>query len=223
MWKKLSSLFKRQTKANASPPAFAAIRADVEAILQLDLVSEANRENHDPQILVVLERLNAEIERVRLQADGYPATNAIAANVWLDGAGYANMACALTQHFQQAGWLKQEHNASLLWAKATTAVCSHYHHLVGPAMLAHADCHDRLGNGDRAAQMYVGVVQDFSCFVLNGCNDDAEEPTEEERVAVESLQVAAQRLSATGMSHVGSTSLATVLSRADEILARGRR
>lgn len=223
MWKKLSSLFNRQTEASASPSAFAAIRADVEAILQLDLVSDANREKHGPQILAVLERLSAEIERVRLQAGGYPATNTIAANVWLDGAGYANMACALTQRFQQAGWLKHEHNASLLWAQATTAVCSHYHHLVGPAMIAHADCHDRLGNGDRAAQMYVGVVQDFSIFVLDGCNDDAEEPTEEERVAIESLQTAAQRLSATGMSHVDSISLATVLARADEILARGRR
>lgn len=219
MWKKLSSLFQRKTEASVAPAVFAEIKANVEAILQLDVVSDANRRKYGPQVLAVLQQLEAEIERVRLQAGDYPA-NPIAANVWLDGAGYANLSWALTHHFKQSGWLKQEHNASLLWAKATMAVCSHYHHLVGPAMIAHADCLDRLGNGDRAAQMYVSVVQDFSCFVLDDSNHEAEGPSEEDRIAIESLKTAAERLLATGMSHVGPISLATAISRAGEILAR---
>lgn len=182
--------------------------------------NSGHREAYGGQVLNVLERLNAEIERVRVQAGGYPATT-IAGDVWFDGVGYANLASALTQHFNKAGWLKHEHNASLLWAKATLAVCSHYHHLVGPAMIANADCQERLGNAGRA-QMYAGVAQDF-LVVLDGCDEDADSPTDDNRIAIESLRTAVVRLLAMGENEAGSISLAGVLSRADEVLSREQR
>jgi hypothetical protein len=166
MWKLIRSLLggTPTEKPQAVPQTsqkpqidFDTIKSEVEHILELDFNSESARESHGELVLNALRHLDAEIESVRQQAKGYPA-NPVSALVWMNGAGYGNLACALTHHFRIAGWLKREENANALWAKATLAVCSHYHHMVGPAMLANADCHNRLGNTDRAMQMYGGVV-----------------------------------------------------------------
>ena len=110
----------------------------------------------------------------------------------MSGTGYANLCRRLTLHFRKSDWLAREENASALWARATLAVCSHYHHMVGPAMLANADCQERLGNTDKAAQMYRAVVADFE-FLLG--DDAAEDPVDEdERTAIESLRTALRRL-----------------------------
>jgi hypothetical protein len=204
----------------SSEPAldFETIKSEVESILRLDLASDAAREANGDLVLNVLRHLDADIERVGRQANGYPA-NPISALVWMNGAGYGNLACALTHHFREAGWLKREENASALWAKATLAVCSHYHHMVGPAMLANADCHDRLANAARATQMYSGVVKDFA-FLADDWLSETESPGDEDRLALESLQTATERLLSRGILELDGIQLPVLQSQISQILSR---
>jgi hypothetical protein len=199
---------------------FDALKSEVEQVLALDLSSDKSREEHGEFVLKVLRQLDAEIVNIRQQANGYPA-NPISALVWMNGAGYGNLACALTEHFHNAGWLKREENASALWAEVTLAVCSHYHHLVGPAMLANADCHDRLGNADRATEMYSGVVKDFA-FIADDWANESDSPHDEDRLALESLQTAVDRLLTRGVSDLDGIDLASIQAQTGAVLLRPR-
>jgi hypothetical protein len=197
---------------------FDTIKAEVEGILRLDFSSEASRDSNGELVLNVLRHLDSEVENVRQQANGYPA-NPISALVWMNGAGYGNLACALTHHFRNAGWLKLEENASALWAKATLAVCSHYHHMVGPAMLANADCHDRLGNSELATQMYGGVVKDFA-FIADDWLNETDAPSDDDCLALESLQAATERLLSRGINDLDGINLISLQSHTKTILSR---
>lgn len=187
-------------------------------ILELDLSSDTNREEHSKFVLDVLRHLDTEIENIRKQANGYPA-NPISALVWMNGAGFGNLACVLTKHFQKAGWLKREENASALWAKVTLSVCSHYHHMVGPAMLANADCNDRLGNIDRATEMYGGVVKDFS-FITADWVTETDSPQNEDRIALESLLTALERLLERGIKDLDGIDLLLLQTQTKVVLSR---
>ncbi len=220
MLKWIRSLFAKEPKDGPPPMDFDALKSEVEQVLALDLSSDVTREENGAFVLNVLRHLDVEIENIRQQANGYPASS-ISALVWLNGAGYGNLACALTDHFHRAGWLKREENASALWAKVTLAVCSHYHHMVGPAMLANADCHDRLGNADRATQMFGGVVKDFA-FIANDWANESDCPHDEDRLAIESLQTAVDRLLARGVSDIDGIDLAAIQADTAAVLSRPR-
>lgn len=163
--------------------------------------------------------LDKEIEQVRQLANGYPANPISAADVWMAGAGYSDLARALAGHFKRAGWLQREGNACSLWAKATLSVNSHYHHLVGPAMLADADCQERLGNLVRAATLYTCVVKDF-IFLAGGRFDETATPTEEDKISLRCLSTAVNRLLAQGENQVDNHELVEVQSKIESLLAR---
>ncbi|HCS53133.1 hypothetical protein [uncultured Rubinisphaera sp.] len=218
MFKWIRSLFTHEPDENPATDNFDAMKSEVEQILQLDLSSDDSREEHSEFVVAVLRKLDTEIENISQQANGYPA-NPISALVWMNGAGYGSLASALTCHFHDAGWLKREENASALWAKVTLAVCSHYHHMVGPAMLANADCHERLGNTDRAAQMYGGVVKDFS-FIADDWANESTSPTDDDRLALESLQTAVQRLLANGVNDLDGIDVTAIQQQTAFILSR---
>lgn len=228
MWKLIRSLFRgkptnvgpQTSSASGDDPDadFETMKAEVNGLLGLDFSSEAVREFNGPQVLHVLRRLDVEVESIRQQAKNYPAT-CISAMVWINGVGYSNLACALTHHFRSGGWLKREENASALWAKATLSVCGHYHHMVGPAMLANANCQDRLGNIERSTQMYGGVVKDFS-VLTDGWIDEADSPSDDDRIALESLQTATEHLIARGITDLEGIDLAALKSQIQDILSR---
>lgn len=198
--------------------AFEEIRAAVERILWLELSTEAARREQEEFTRNILLRLDREIESVRQRAEGYPA-KPMAGDVWFAGAGYSGLARDLAAHFKRARWLEREEPASTLWAKATLAVCAHYPHLVGPAMLASADCHDRLGNWDRARELYASVVKDFA-VLLEDRDDETDRLTDEDRIAIESLKVATDRLLARGEMQIDETDLISLQARAGELLER---
>jgi hypothetical protein len=103
MWKKILAIF----SPKAGPLSCDEIKGEVEAILKLDLSAESARKEHGEMVLRVLNRMLVEITTVEDRANGYPH-NPIAADVWMAGVGYSNLACALTEHFKKAGWLKRE-------------------------------------------------------------------------------------------------------------------
>lgn len=197
---------------------FDAIKSEIERILELDLSTEEGRDRYDDYVYSVLLRLHKELNRIGEQSNGYPA-NGIRGDVWLDGWGYSNLAYALTNHFRSSGWLAREENASALWAKAVLAVCSHYRHMVGPSMLANADCRDRLGNADRATELYTMVVKDFA-FLASDWTATTNGPVGTDRTEVESLQTATERLLSRGIDTVDDFDLRLIRTQVEEILAR---
>ena len=173
---------------------------------------------------VALERLQESVVRVWREADGYPA-RPIRADVWIDGAACATMGHALTRRLRADGALEDETAASALWAQATLAVCSHYRHLVGPAMVAHADCHERRGDPERAADLYRAVVRDFADLADGGegggaGDEDGGAGDEDGRTAREALATAVDRLRALGVPTVDDIDLAELAARAARALGR---
>lgn len=214
MWKKLLAKFGFEPK-----PAFCVeTKAEVEAILKLDFSTESARKEHGKRVLAVLNRMLAEITTVEKRANGYPH-NSIKADVWFAGVDYSNLACALTEHFKKAGWLKREENASALWAKAVLSTCAHYHHMVGPAMIANADCNDRLGNMERSTDLYESVVSDF-VDLLEDEPDGTRELSDDEATALKALETATERLLKRGKHKVKDIDLSSVQSRVKKVLGR---
>lgn len=194
------------------------IKPKIERILALDLRTEEARQEHTEFVYRTLCEMAADIEKVWKAAGDYPE-GVISGDVWITGADYASHAKALTQHFAENGWLKNEANASSLWVQATIAVCSHYHDLVGPAMNASADCSRRLGDINRAIEMWTAVVKDFG-FLLDGYDQDPDGPEDDARVAIESLRESCLALQAAGKRTIDSFKLDKLVSKANGILAR---
>ena len=216
---------KKKKKAKPSidlddSPTFAydQIKPKIERILAMDMRTEDARQANAQFVFQTLSEMATDIDKVCDAADDYPE-GVISGDVWMTGADYASHAQALTRHFAENGWLKHEANASWLWARATLAVCSHYHHMVGPAMIANADCCRRLGEIDQAVQMWSGVVKDFACL-LDGYDDDPGGPYKDDRVAIESLRDSCVELQAAGLKTVDSFKLGKLVSKADAILSR---
>lgn len=139
-----------------------------------------------------LKALQRECVRIKEKSNGYPA-NPITANVWLDGAALGPIAEGLARLLNQRGLIDLEEKAQTLRCMAILAVQSHYHHIVGPAMLARAECNERLGNAQLAGQIYKAVVADFSWIVDEwGVTEGA--PTDEDRGSLECLFQAIDRL-----------------------------
>ena len=178
-------------------------------MLQLDLRAKESREEHAEMVLSVLRKLEREIKAVRRQ--DYPE-NPVSGIVLINGMGCVDLASALAYHFRAAGWLECEENASALWVKAALAAFSHYHHVVGPAMLANADCHERLGHTEHAMHMYIAVLGDFA-FIVEEWSDESGPPNEESRVALESLRAAALRLLSNGIHEFEGGDVQTILLR----------
>lgn len=200
MWPWLKSLFTKTDNSllaqMARSPAYQQLRDDVQTILECPLDSSAEREAIDGRIMTVLETLGAEIGRIREQGKDAPGISGLSGDDWVAGIGCADQACALYEHFDGAGWTERAENASALWAQAVLAVCPHYHHMVGPAMIANARCHEALGNAVRADSMYRAVLGDFEQLVDEFEAFDA--LGNEDRAAIESLDTAIERLLALG-------------------------
>ena len=93
MWKQIRSWFGGTSVSRKSGDDFEAIKSDVEHVLRLDLSSESVRESNGEMVFGALKRLDVAVEDIRQQADGYPA-KPISGAVWINGVGYANLACA---------------------------------------------------------------------------------------------------------------------------------
>lgn len=214
---------KKKTNRRANADATSAFSIDqitpkIDRILSMDLRTEEARQMHAEFIYKTLCEMAEDIGRVCDAAGEYPE-GVISGDAWMTGANYASHGEALTNHFAENGWLKHEANATSLWVQATLAVCSHYHHMVGPAMNASADCCRRLGDIDRAVQMWSAVVQDFA-LLLDEYDDDPSGPNEDDRVSIESLRESCISLQTAGNNSVDSFKLSELVARAEAILSR---
>ncbi len=225
IWKRARSLLSLQTvfvgkgdERFINDPLGDAIAADVERLLAMDFSDPQLREANKDEVYQSIRRLDARIEKIRKQAKGYPKVP-ISAEVWFAGYRMIALCEALARHFNSTGWLVHERNASGLWAKATLAVCSHYHHMVGPAMLAYADCYERLGDPAEAIGRYEAVVGDFTCL-LDDWKQESAGPFGDDRNAIDCLRRAALRLLALDPQRLDADQLRSVISCIDAIFER---
>jgi hypothetical protein len=166
----------------------------------------------------VLDVLHRECVEVSKKADGYPA-NPISADVWLNGAMLGPMAESLADLLDQRGLHDLEEQAHCLRCMAVLSVQSHYHHLVGPAMLARAECNERLGNPDLAVQIYQAVIGDFSWFVEQG-ESEPDAPSDEDRISLECLAQALDRIVAIQPDSADVAERRALRERCESVLAR---
>ena len=88
MLKWLRRIIGEQTLPNAEPKLrFDELKPRIERLLQIDLSTEDARKAYGDEVLSTLQDLDADIERVRNLANGYPRSP-ISADVWMTGAGY---------------------------------------------------------------------------------------------------------------------------------------
>lgn len=186
------------------------IQSAFEKILATDFSSEPARQSHEAEIRVALDEIAKDLRKIRRETN------------WLTGAGYITMTHALTMHFRKSDWLHFEDKASELWARSVLSVCAHYHHLVGPAMLAHAECQDRLGHSDQAVLIYSCVVKDFA-FIADDWISDEEAPQDsDDHISLGCLQTAVDYLLSHGTTKIDQIDLTSIKINIREIFARSR-
>lgn len=215
MWNRLKQLVAGQSKEPAPPePAespsvqlqFDDARPEVEEFLKIDIGDEKADSEQGEQAISVMKKMAQDIDQIERAAKGDP-NNTIDGGLWLSGAGYGNLAQEMTKRFKEAGWLDHEQFASALWARATLAVNARHHHLVGPAMLANADCQQRLGNPDRATHICTSIIKDFIFLIGTWQQKQTEIPVAEDRTALECLQTAIETLLKLGTTEIDGTDL----------------
>ena len=161
----------------------------VDEILKIEQLDPAN---NGEQLNQCLDAMEEQTNRIREQANDYP-NYSIKADIWIEGLALANYAEVLANFLEDKNFLAEQERTTNLWAKITLSVCSHYHHLVGPAMIASASISEKTGKLDYAKAVYGAVLKDFQTILENIELDDTE-PDEDNLTAINSLNTAATRL-----------------------------
>lgn len=130
--------------------------------------------------------------KIRETSNRYPE-KPISAAVWMEGAALASSAQMLTDYLHETTYLEYEAQAAQIWANVTLSVCGHYHHLVGPAMLANAKIAERMDNIDFAMQAYKAVLNDFTSL-LEDCEIYGYTPDGDTATAINCLKEAVDNL-----------------------------
>lgn len=165
-----------------------------------------------------LKTLHAECVRVQEAAGDYPA-NAITADVWMDGANLGLFAEGFASLLKDRGLIDFEEKAHTLRCMAVLAVQGHYHHIVGPAMLARAECNERLGNAEFASRLHQAVVADFA-WLADEASDAEDAPAGDDRAALECLAEAIQGVLRHQPEGVDLASTEALRDRCTALLAR---
>ncbi len=165
------------------------IKTCLETILEMD---EAELIISREGLNECLEVMEKELKRIHSQANGYP-NSSIAGGIWFDGTALANYAETLANYLSNKDFLEEQAKATNLWTGAVLSVCSHYHHMVGPAMIANAEISERTGNLEYTKTAYSAVLQDFEC-ILEYAEEDEYKPEGDNLVALQSLKTAVTRL-----------------------------
>jgi hypothetical protein len=186
---KIKNFFSVARQEDLDSSKVAELEEIVDAILNMDSATLQQNINLLDSCLKLME---FEVLRVDEQAASYPDCP-IKAGVWMDGATLADCGEALAGYLSDKDLLAQQAKATDLWTCATLSVCSHYHHLVGPAMIANAAINERTGNIEYSKTAYSSILQDFEC-ILELVEASGEHPVDENAIALESLKAAATRL-----------------------------
>ncbi len=163
--------------------------------------------------LDVLRFLDNQAKVLSANANDYPE-NPTTADIFMDGVGLANQAEIAAAIFRIHDAAEFELHATRICANMTCSVQGHYHHVVGPRMVAFMDCLLRQDDVATALAVSEAIVADFD-WILEDWEAEMQAPTDEDRISLESLQSALELQSIHGKPEVSRLleSLEEVLSR----------
>jgi hypothetical protein len=165
-----------------------------------------------------LRRIGDDVELMKELMKGLPE-GAMRGDVWVGGVVLASLARGLAERLRERELGVVEELGWRLHAHVTCHVQGHYHHLVGPAMLAHADCLERLAKTTEALDDYRAVIYDFVGLVEEYAAEEG--PLfDEQRTAIESLKTALERHVALGGAPLERIDIAAAQSRIASLLQR---
>jgi len=167
-----------------------------------------------------LKLINEVIIEVGVHANDYPE-NPINGEVWFSGATVGGYAEAIAKYLDGKKLLKFQADATDLWVRAVLSVNSHYHHIVGPAMIANAKIQEELGNHDYPAGAYNCIIQDFE-IVLDEAEHGEINIGENALIALESLRYAAKRLLVLNETEGIKVSAPEIINRVEVILKKSK-
>ena len=150
-------------------------------------VKKENIHLHMDSLNELVKSMSSVVKDIKKQSNDYP-NNSINAKVWLDGFSLIESARLLYEYLNQTSLTSYTERAADLWAESTLIVCSHYHHMVGPSMIAAAEMKEKVGDLDTALIYYNAVIDDFKDFI--NINFDEEPPNDDDIVVLKSLKQA---------------------------------
>lgn len=114
---------------------------------------------------------------------------------WLEGAEIGNCGSLLTEYLEGKDLLDFQERSANVWGSAILSVCAHYHHMVGPAMVANAKISEKRGNINRVKEICIAVIKDFET-ILESCERLKKRPSknDELHVSLESLDYALNKI-----------------------------
>jgi hypothetical protein len=166
----------------------------------------------------VLEELGREFAKVLDKANEF-GNFLIDVNVMMTGATLGSMAERYAGLLNQRGFHDLEEQAQRLRCQVVLTVQGHYRHIVGPAMIACAECNERLGNALVAAEMYQAVIADFSWLVDVWARTD-EAPGDEDRCSLHCLAQAIKGVLKFRPDGTDVQAMESLHQQCEEILAR---
>jgi len=108
---------------------------------------------------------------------------------YFDGVKLGELASKIALRLRSRELLSIEDIALRIQLKALLQVQGHYHHIIGPAMLAHCEVLEKLGQNQEAQENYDCIISDFSWF-LDEYDNSNEIDYDEDIISIKSLHKA---------------------------------
>jgi hypothetical protein len=122
------------------------------------------------------------------ESGDYPDST-LSGGVWMNGAILRDWAYFMAQYFNHENDKERELQMLFIRVKVTNAIMSHYHHLVGPAMVDLAVCCIDNDLPEKAEQFFNAVILDFD-WLIDEYIDGSTEINEEDAISISALQQA---------------------------------
>lgn len=108
---------------------------------------------------------------------------------YFDGVKLGELVYSIAQKLKIRNLLNPQEIALRIRLKALVQVQSHYHHIIGPAMLEHSQLLEKLDRNDEAINNYECIIADFS-WLLNEYNINEKIELDEDLISVQALNSA---------------------------------
>ncbi len=128
---------------------------------------------------------------LRGRIGSYPG-DAVNAKDWLDGVGLGHLAVRFAEVLEQAELFEAEFLARELAVNIGCIVEGHYHHVIGPRMVALIRASDRVDRPQHAEALCDAVAGDFM-WILAANIEQSTPPTPEDAISIWSLKCALER------------------------------
>lgn len=189
------------------------LKSQIETFIDLSS-DEIERKIDD--IRTCLSYMEEQAIRIKKESNDYPE-KAISADVWMDGYLLINYSEALAFFLSDKPYVKEEARATNVWSDTVFSVCSHYHHFVGPAMIASASVAIKLGDIEYAKKAYSAVITDF-LEILESAEKEQGCLNKDDEVSINSLLLAIQGQSNLTKSDEEISSLSSIEERINSVI-----